>query len=117
MDLDDCGLSDSFDNILFSSDIGIEKPDPRILRLALKSIAVSPNKAIFVGDTWSADIVGAQAVPMRAVWLGATTCADRDPLEVMGSVVKAFPTLGSIVSALEAADKTPLDGTSNNYCA
>ena len=45
------------------------KPDPAIFQRALAVLRVSAQQAVLVGEDLQADIAGAQAVGMRAVWL------------------------------------------------
>lgn len=46
---------------------GIEKPDPRIFRLALERLGVPPGRAVYVGDLRSVDEAGARAAGMHFV--------------------------------------------------
>jgi len=62
-------LRDVFDAVVDSAVVGITKPDPRIFRIALDRLAVSPAEAIMVGDSPSADIAGAHAAGIRAALL------------------------------------------------
>ena len=53
--------------VLDSTVVGVAKPDPAIFLLALERLAVSPDHAIHVGDTPSADVAGARAAGVRPV--------------------------------------------------
>lgn len=55
------------ENFLVSEDVGIEKPDPRIFNLALGT--TDKKAALFVGDTWEHDIVGALEAGWQAIYL------------------------------------------------
>src|SRR5438876_561774 len=46
---------------LDSQVVGIEKPDPRIFHLALDRLGVRPEEALFAGDIYAIDMVGARA--------------------------------------------------------
>jgi putative hydrolase of the HAD superfamily len=48
---------------------GVEKPDPRIFRLALERTGMLPQESVYVGDSPSFDIEPARAVGMFAVLL------------------------------------------------
>jgi putative hydrolase of the HAD superfamily len=48
---------------------GVEKPDPRIFRLALDRTGMLPEESVYVGDSPSFDIEPARAVGMFAVLL------------------------------------------------
>ena len=55
------GLADYFDVIIDSHVVGVAKPDPRIFHIALERMRVDPGQALFAGDLYSIDMVGAQA--------------------------------------------------------
>ena len=46
---------------------GVEKPDPAIFRLALERTGVAPEDALYAGDIYSIDVVGARAAGLRPV--------------------------------------------------
>jgi len=55
------------DVVLDSGVLGVGKPDPAIFRLALDAVGVAPERALHVGDTPAADVVGARAAGVHAV--------------------------------------------------
>ena len=67
--LEAAGLSDSFDVVIDSGVVGIEKPDPRIFQAALDALGVAPQEALYVGDLFEVDVVGARAAGIEAVLL------------------------------------------------
>jgi HAD superfamily hydrolase (TIGR01509 family) len=69
------GLRDRFDVILDSALVGVEKPDPAIFRAALAALAVAPEEALYVGDLYDVDVVGARAAGIEAVLLVADAAA------------------------------------------
>lgn len=60
------GLREFFDVVVDSGLAGVEKPDPRIFRLALEALAVSPDEAIYIGDIYEVDAIGARAAGLQA---------------------------------------------------
>ena len=48
--LEQNGLTESFDVVVSSSEIGIMKPDPRIFQYTLKQLNVLPEEAFFIDD-------------------------------------------------------------------
>lgn len=62
------GITDYFSTILISEAETVRKPEPEIFRRALRRLGVDAHNATFVGDDPAADIRGAQAVGMRAIW-------------------------------------------------
>jgi putative hydrolase of the HAD superfamily len=78
-DLDEQGLAERFDAIVFSSDIGVRKPRPEIFQRALDELGVTADRALFVGDRLVADVRGARDVGMRtvqAMWYRAEESED-----------------------------------------
>jgi HAD superfamily hydrolase (TIGR01549 family) len=60
-------LDDCFDSFTDSRHCGFEKPDPRIFQSALASLDATPEHSLYVGDVYSVDFLGAQAVGMKAL--------------------------------------------------
>jgi putative hydrolase of the HAD superfamily len=63
-----CGLDAYVDTLVVSEEAGVAKPDPAIFRLALDRLGCAADEAVMVGDSWSADIAGARAAGIRAIW-------------------------------------------------
>ncbi|MEX2555120.1 MAG: HAD family hydrolase [Actinomycetota bacterium] len=66
-DLESLGLAQLLHGAVFSSEVGVRKPDPRIFVQALRQIGGEAASAVFVGDRLNDDVVGAQAVGMRTI--------------------------------------------------
>jgi HAD superfamily hydrolase (TIGR01549 family) len=66
-DLKHFGLDEYFDDFVFSTDVGIRKPNPRIFKLAMFNIGAKAEESIYVGNNLQADIQGALGVGMTAV--------------------------------------------------
>lgn len=63
------GLSPLLGSIIDSTVLGIAKPDARIFEEALSELDVPPNQAIYVGDSYAADMVGGKNAGMWTAWL------------------------------------------------
>ncbi len=61
-------LSEIFEVILISGQLGIAKPDPRIFDVALEGLRVAPEEAIMVGNSLEHDHMGAMNAGVRFVW-------------------------------------------------
>jgi len=68
-DLHAFGLDGLFSVLVASCDAGQMKPHPAIFALALRQLGVSAAEAVMVGDDLRADVGGALAVGMRAIWV------------------------------------------------
>ncbi|MGH7450534.1 MAG: HAD family hydrolase [bacterium] len=62
-------LYDYFDTVVCSSEIVFRKPDAAMFEVALRSLKITPSEALFVGDDYFADVIGAHKVGMKTVWL------------------------------------------------
>ena len=60
-------LEPYLDPALNSAGVGIRKPDPKILQCILREWGLEPGEAVMIGDTLSADILGAQLAGMHSV--------------------------------------------------
>jgi HAD superfamily hydrolase (TIGR01509 family) len=67
--LEQAGLASHLDFVVDSAVVGVEKPDPRIFRLALDAAEVSPADARYVGDLYSVDVLGARRAGLEAILL------------------------------------------------
>ncbi len=63
------GIAHYFDIIVASHDARVRsaKPDSRIFNYTLAAIGVSAEDAVHIGDTYEADIIGAQGVGIRPI--------------------------------------------------
>lgn len=80
-DIKHFGLEPFFDDMIFSSDIGLRKPHPKIFKTALSNLKASAFNSMYVGNSLFHDIKGAQGVGMRAVLKRSTNCVHEDGIE------------------------------------
>jgi putative hydrolase of the HAD superfamily len=73
------------DYLVISGDINARKPEKAIFENALSKGRAKPDEAVFIGDSWENDIVGASGCGMKTIWLNRydTLCPDsRVTLEI-----------------------------------
>jgi putative hydrolase of the HAD superfamily len=73
-DAEELGVAARMDVMVFSTDIGVRKPDPAIFLRALEQLGVDPIDALYVGDRLDVDVQGAANVGMttvQALWFNA----------------------------------------------
>ena len=65
------GIAEYFDAVVASHDVRVrsEKPDPHIFNYALAAVGASAEEVVHVGDTYEADVVGAEGVGIRPILL------------------------------------------------
>lgn len=67
--LDACGVTPYLEAVFDSAIVGYEKPDPRLFLHALDELGLAPADAVYVGDCYQIDVVGANRAGIGAVHL------------------------------------------------
>lgn len=61
------GIYDRFSHVVFSSDFGHKKPDPRIVLEGARLLELEPEETMFIGDNFDNDIVPSTKLGMKAM--------------------------------------------------
>lgn len=87
------GMRHLINALVVSEAVGVAKPDPAIFAAALRHLGCAAEDAVMLGDSWAADVLGARAAGIRAIWLNrhGLPCPD--------------PTLALELSSLEPTDR------------
>lgn len=67
--LHELGLHARFRAVICSSTAGAAKPDARIFALACRTLGKSPQQTLHAGDSRQADLQGARAAGLHALWI------------------------------------------------
>lgn len=70
-------IEDFFDAMVISSDYGFRKPDPRLFRIALAALNAAPEEAVFIGNKYETDLLGAKGAGFALAGLIHQTEEDR----------------------------------------
>jgi len=62
-------ISEFFDAIFLSDEVGMLKPDPLLFAHACRTLGGAPARAAMVGDRYDRDIAGAQQAGLYTIWL------------------------------------------------
>jgi putative hydrolase of the HAD superfamily len=97
--LESAGIAGYFTHVIFSEHVGVHKPHPRIFETAVQMAGVQPEEALFIGDNFLNDIVGASAVGFRTIWFNPAgfpipTEPGAQPAAVVGSIAELSNLLG-----------------------
>ena len=68
-DLGSAGYEGLFETVVDSFLVGVEKPDPKIFRIALERLGAAAETAIYLGDVPSVDVEGARSAGIAPVLL------------------------------------------------
>ena len=65
--LKNSGIDFYFKSVTTSESVGVKKPDPKIFLHALQQVNATSTQSVMIGDTYEADILGAQGVGMHTI--------------------------------------------------
>lgn len=90
------GIAEFFDFSLAGGEINAFKPEPGIFEHALQRVSLSPREAIYVGDNYYADVVGARRAGLQPVLY--------DPIGIFPdpdcATIKSFDELNSLIKVI-----------------
>ena len=70
------GLTSLLQVVMTSQDVGCNKPQPEIFRKALRRAGVEASEAIYVGDQYQVDVVGANKAGIKGLLLDRGGCLE-----------------------------------------
>ena len=71
------GLDGELDFVIASGAVGLSKPDPAFFRLGASRVGVPPGESLMVGDSYRADVLGAQSAGMDAILIRRPEWSER----------------------------------------
>ncbi|MEM3578397.1 MAG: HAD-IA family hydrolase [Candidatus Bathyarchaeia archaeon] len=81
------GVAKYFDVMIFSEEVGVRKPDPRIFHLVSEKLKVKPCEVVHLGDNLSSDVWGAKNAGFKAIHflceVGRDRMAESDPTSLV----------------------------------
>ncbi len=95
--LRDFGLAEYFDTVIESAVVGVRKPDPEIYRLGVKATGCEAKDVTVIGDSYSKDIVPANAIGCRTIWLRGEGWSGEDAGD---GATHEITTLGDVLNYL-----------------
>lgn len=101
--VDALGLAGYFETIVTPLDNdGIGKPHPEIFQLALDRLGVTAEGAVYIGDTYETDVVGARAAGIRSILVDRMELCGAEDCTVLPALDAAYAWLSA-----EQGDDTP----------
>jgi putative hydrolase of the HAD superfamily len=92
----ECGLGDLCSVIIDSAQVGVSKPEQRIFTLALAQLGRTPHTAVYVGDSFERDVMGAKGAGLRTIWLRGLeprACPDPSLVDATITTLEELPAL------------------------
>ena len=98
-------VTEYFDLMIFSEEIGIRKPDRRIFHLAARRLGVQPCEIVHVGDNLKTDVWGAKTAGLKAIHFSSQEGRDKIAESDPSSLVSLSRKLGSLEGCKIVPDK------------
>jgi HAD superfamily hydrolase (TIGR01509 family) len=97
--LDEHSMLKYFDILTFSDEVKLAKPSDEIFLMTLRALGASPAESIHVGDHVQNDVVGANRIGMKTIWIEGfysreDCCATNSEPDI------TVPGLGMVASAV-----------------
>ena len=104
--LEQSGIAECFDVMVFSDEVGVRKPDARIFQITARRLKTDPWEIVHVGDNLKADVWGAENAGFKTIYFageeGRDSLAEADPT----SLVALSRGLGTLKKEEIVPDKT-----------
>jgi len=87
------GLESYFEQVITSEEVGVRKPNAKVFQYALAKTGAAAHESVMIGDSLEADVRGALAVGMDAIWLdlhGAETAVGIDRVSSLAELQQRF---------------------------
>lgn len=93
-------LASFFDFFVASTEVGFEKPDPQIFRIALSQVSLNANEVIYVGNELEADIFCPQKIGMTPVLVDRDSKIESDRVDCLkiNNLKQLIPYLNDVIA-------------------
>jgi HAD superfamily hydrolase (TIGR01509 family) len=81
------GFRDAFETVVYAGYDTPAKPDPTPFHRALEAIGATPERAVHVGDSLSADVAGAHAAGLASTWVANGSRREVTPIPTPDYVI------------------------------
>lgn len=116
--LDRFGLDSSSIQVVISEEFGVMKPDRRIfdethrrisLAAAAKGVSIQPDEMLYVGDSFTSDIIGATGAGWKSAWFRPAGSPGAPSGVASGTVAPSDSASGATSAAAAASDAASAD--------
>ena len=91
------GFGPYFDHVTDSGNVGHEKPAPQIFQAALSAMSVQADRALYLGDIYAIDYLGAQKAGMKPMLMDVCGVYSQTDLPSIDSLAELEPCLKKFV--------------------
>ena len=98
--LEKMGIKNLFEVIISARDVGLQKPDLEIFKIACSMVDISPDRCYYVGDDLEKDILPCQTIGMKGIWI------NRNKIEYENSNIDIIYSLNELKDILSLRNST-----------
>jgi putative hydrolase of the HAD superfamily len=91
------GFGPYFEHVTDSGNVGHEKPAPQIFQAALSAMSVQADRALYLGDIYAVDYLGAQQAGMKPMLMDIAGVYSKTDLPRINSLAELEPCLKKLV--------------------
>ena len=95
-------LKKYFKWVIYSGEVGKAKPHPEIFDFSMKKAHILHEEALFIGDDFEADIVGAKIVGLETIWFNPKGKAEPRQDQYADYIVSSLKQISDIVKFQES---------------
>lgn len=95
--LADFDLRKYFKEIVESAVVGVRKPDPKIFLLGVEALGLSPEEVVVIGDSYKKDIVPAESLGCRVLWLKGKGWTEEEDRQQHPNIIKKLSDVLDVV--------------------
>ncbi|MDO5495926.1 MAG: HAD-IIIA family hydrolase [bacterium] len=99
----EAGLEPYFAVQVYSDEVGIRKPHPRMIGLAAEALGLTPDQTWYVGDTQDRDVQAGRRAGVAAVLVTRSHHTDNPPFAVVHAADATFDDPRGVLAALRAS--------------
>ena len=93
------GLTDYFQAVIESAEVGFRKPDPEIFRIAIEMTGCKPEEVVVIGDSYKNDIHPATMLGCPSIWLKVKGWHDADESIEHPFIINDFSELPFVITS------------------
>lgn len=92
---------------VYSDEVGVRKPNPRMIEIAADALGLDPRRTWYVGDTMDRDVAAGRRAGVGAVLLTRSKHTDHPPFDIADSPDVILDDPRGLLDALRAAARGP----------
>jgi putative hydrolase of the HAD superfamily len=105
------GLAREFEFVVDSQEVGFDKPDARIFRLACERFGLPPARCAYLGDVMSVDVEGSARAGLRPILVDHYASYEAADVPAgVPRVVEASEIVAGLLAAQRSSQIDPVDG-------